>query len=71
MPALLTLRKCTKTMKLRVKHKDTEIEIDDNNGETTIKYSTGELIKMLEKMSLEIQAIENNYNEITYGGGEQ
>jgi hypothetical protein len=26
---------------------------------------------MLEKMSLEIQAIENNYNEITYGGGEQ
>ena len=55
-------------MKLRVKHKDTEIEIDDNNGETTIKYSTGELIKMLEKMSLEIQEIENNYNQITYGG---
>jgi hypothetical protein len=57
-------------MKLRVKHKETEIEIDDNNGETTIKYSTGELIKMLEKMSLEIQAIENNYEQ-TYGGGEQ
>jgi hypothetical protein len=58
-------------MTLRVKHKDTEIEIDDNNSEITIKYSTGELIKVLEKMSLEIQAIENNYNQITYGGGEQ
>jgi hypothetical protein len=58
-------------MILRVKHKDTEIEIDDKDNGTQIKYSTGELIKMLEKMSLEIQAIENNYNEITYGGGEQ
>jgi len=58
-------------MILRVKHKDTEIEIDDKDNGTQIKYSTGELIKMLEKMSLEIQAIENNYNQITYGGGEQ
>jgi hypothetical protein len=54
-------------MILRVKHKDTEIEIDDKDNGTQIKYSTGELIKMLEKMSLEIQAIENNYNQITYG----
>jgi len=58
-------------MIIRVKHKDTEIEIDDNKGETTIKYSTGELIKVLEKMSLEIQAIENNYNQITYGDDKQ
>jgi hypothetical protein len=58
-------------MILRVKHKDTEIEIDDKDNGTTIKYSTGELIKMLEKMSLEIQAIENNYNQITYGDGKQ
>ena len=53
-------------MILRVKHKDTEIEIDDKDNGTQIKYSTGELIKMLEKMSLEIQAIENNYNQTTY-----
>ena len=54
-------------MIIRVKHKDTEIEIDDKDNVTTIKYSTGELIKVLEKMSLEIQAIQNNYNQITYG----
>jgi hypothetical protein len=53
-------------MIIRVKHKDTEIEIDDKSNITEIKYSTGELIKMLEKMSLEIQAIENNYNQTTY-----
>lgn len=58
-------------MILRVKHKDTEVEIDDMSNGTEIKYSTVELIKMLEKMSLEIQAIENNYNQTTYGGGEQ
>jgi hypothetical protein len=58
-------------MILRVKHKDTEIEIDDKDNGTQIKYSTGELIKMLEKMSLEIQAIENNYNQITYGDDKQ
>ena len=56
-------------MIIRVKHKDTEIEIDDKDNGTQIKYSTGELIKMIEKMSLEIQAIENNYEQ-TYGGGE-
>jgi len=48
-------------MKIVVKHKQTEIVIDDNSDETTIKYSADELIKVLEKMSLEIQAIENNY----------
>jgi hypothetical protein len=48
-------------MKIVVKHKQTEIVIDDNSDETTIKYSKDELIKILEKMSLEIQAIENNY----------
>ena len=57
-------------MKIRVKHKNTEIEVDDNNNGTEIKYSTVELIKMLEKISLEIQEIENNYEQ-TYGGGEQ
>ena len=48
-------------MKILVKHKQTEIVIDDNSDETTIKYSKDELIKILEKMSLEIQAIQNNY----------
>jgi len=50
-------------MKIVVKHKQTEIVIDDNSDETTIKYSKDELIKILEKMSLEIQAIENNYGK--------
>jgi len=53
-------------MKIRIKHKDTEIVIDDNSDETTIKYSTNELIKLLEKSSQELQAIENNYDKTTY-----
>jgi hypothetical protein len=57
-------------MKIRIKHKETEIEVDDNDNSTHIKYSTGELIKMLEKMSSEIQSIENNYNQITHGQGQ-
>jgi hypothetical protein len=58
-------------MILRVKHKDTEIEIDDKGNNTEIKYSTMELIRVLEKMSLEIQAIENNYNQTTYEDDKQ
>jgi len=50
-------------MKRLIKHKQTEIIIDDNSDETTIKYSVNELIKVLEKMSLEVQAIENNYGK--------
>jgi len=48
-------------MKISIKHNQTEIVIDDNDNGTTIKYSNLELIKMLEKISLEIQAIETNY----------
>jgi hypothetical protein len=40
---------------------DCHLVIDDNSDETTIKYSANELIMVLEKISLEIQAIENNY----------
>ena len=58
-------------MIIRVKHKELEIEIDDKGNNTEIKYSTMELIRVLEKISLEIQSIENNYNKITYGEGEQ
>jgi len=58
-------------MIIKVKHKELEIEIDDKGNNTEIKYSTMELIRVLEKISLEIQSIENNYNKITYGGGEQ
>jgi len=50
-------------MKIVVKHKQTEIVIDDNSDETTIKYSANELIKVLEKMSKEVQEIENNYGK--------
>jgi hypothetical protein len=57
-------------MIIKVKHKELEIEIDDKGNNTEIKYSTMELIRVLEKISLEIQSIENNYNKITYGGGE-
>jgi hypothetical protein len=48
-------------MKIVVKHKQTEIVIDDNSDETTIKYSKDELIEVLEKMSKEVQEIEKNY----------
>jgi hypothetical protein len=58
-------------MIIKVKHKDTEIEIDDKGNNTEIKYSTMELIRVLEKMSLEIQAIENNYNQTTYEDDKQ
>ena len=54
-------------MKIRVKHKETEIEIDDNDNNTIIKYQTAEIIKVLEKISSEIKSIETNYNEQTYG----
>jgi hypothetical protein len=50
-------------MKISIKHNNTEIVIDDNDNGTTIKYSNLELIRMLEKMSLEIQAIETNYHK--------
>ena len=50
-------------MKIVIKHRQTEIIIDDNSDEATIKYSVNELIKVLEKMSLEVQAIENNYGK--------
>ena len=55
-------------MKIKVKHKDIEIEVDDNDNTTTIKYSAGELIKVIEKISYTIQSIENNYDKVTYGG---
>jgi hypothetical protein len=45
----------------------TEIEIDDNDNNTIIKYQTAEIIKVLEKISSEIKSIETNYNEQTYG----
>ena len=50
-------------MKISIKHNNTEIVVDDNNNDTSIKYSKDELIKAIEKMSLEIQAIENNYHK--------
>jgi hypothetical protein len=48
-------------MKISIKHNNTEIVIDDNNDETSIKYTKDELIKLLDKMSLEIRAIQHNY----------
>ncbi len=55
-------------MIIKVKHKDIEIEVDDNDNTSIIKYSAGELIRVLEKISYEIQSIENNYDKIIYGG---
>ncbi len=49
-------------MKIRVKHKETEIEIDDVKVNHNI-----DLISIIKAISLEIQAIENNYNQTTYG----
>ena len=53
-------------MKIRVKHKETEIEIDVVKGNHNI-----DLITIIKAISQQIQAIENNYNNETYGGGEQ
>jgi hypothetical protein len=54
-------------MKISIKHNQTEIVIDDNNDETSIKYSTSELIKLLDKMSSEILTIEKNYHKSLEG----
>ena len=50
-------------MKIVVKHNQTEIIVDDdaNSFETSMKYSVDGLIKVLDKISKEVQAIENNY----------
>ncbi len=53
-------------MKIRVKHKDAEIEIDD----VKINHNI-DLISIIKAISLEIQAIENNYNQTTYGDVKQ
>jgi len=53
-------------MKIRVKHKETEIEIDDVKVNHNI-----DLISIIKAISLEIQAIENNYNQTTYGDDKQ
>ena len=53
-------------MKISVKHKETEIEIDDVKVNHNI-----DLITIIKAISQQIQAIENNYNNETYGGGEQ
>jgi hypothetical protein len=53
-------------MKIRVKHKDAEIEIDDVKVNHNI-----DLISIIKAICLEIQAIENNYNKTTYGDDKQ
>jgi hypothetical protein len=50
-------------MKVTVRHKDTEIVVDDNNSEESIRHNVSQIIELLTKMSLEIQEIENNYNK--------
>lgn len=50
-------------MKIIVKHKSTEVEVDDNSNDTNIRYSFEAIIKVLEKISAEVQSIEKNYNE--------
>lgn len=53
-------------MRIRVQHKDTEIYIDDVKVNHNI-----DLISIIKAISLEIQAIENNYNKTTYGDDKQ
>ncbi len=50
-------------MKITVRHNQSEIVIDEIKCDTTIKYSIAEIIKVIGKMSLEIQNIESNYNK--------
>lgn len=54
-------------MKIRVKHRNTEIELEDVK---TINHNL-DIISLVKAISQQIQAIENNYNNETYGGGEQ
>jgi len=52
-------------MKIIIKHHETEVEINDNdNGTTTIKYSTAELIKVIEQVFIQIQSIRTNEKNI-------
>jgi hypothetical protein len=52
-------------MKIIIKHHETEVEINDNdNGNTTIKYSTAELIKVIEQVFIQIQATRTNEKNI-------
>ena len=53
-------------MKIIVKHNQTEISIDEQSDDSTIRYNIDTIIQLIEKMSNEIQKIEDNYNK-TYG----
>lgn len=56
-------------MKIRIKHRESEIEIDEESKESTIKYSCNEIIKLLEECAKKIIEMESKYNE-TFGGKE-
>lgn len=51
-------------MKIRIKHRESEIEIDEESKESTIKYSCNEIIKLLEACAKKIIEMESKYNEI-------
>lgn len=54
-------------MKIRIKHREIEIEIDEESKESTIKYQYDTIIKLLEACTKKIIEIESKYNE-TFGG---
>lgn len=50
-------------MKIIVRHNETEISIDEQSDDSTIRYNIDTIIQLIEKMSNEIQNIEKSYNQ--------
>ena len=57
-------------MKIRIKHRESEIEIDEESKESTIKFSCNEIIKLLEECAKKIIEMESKYNN-TFNNDEQ
>ena len=48
-------------MKIFVKHNKTEILLDDNQNDNSIKYMIPEILNILDKIFNEVKKIENKY----------
>ena len=57
-------------MKVRIKHRESEIEIDEESKESTIKYSCNEIIKLIGECAKKIIEIESKHNN-TFNNDEQ
>ena len=57
-------------MKIRIKHRESEIEIDEESKESTIKFSCNEIIKLIGECAKKIIEIESKHNN-TFNNDEQ